>query len=152
MLLGVVVAHDQLGIDEDVAREDESCDNTITKLNLAVVWEESSHKAEQDHNPDGAEQVWGPVREVVLALAGNQAQGDEDAKREHKRGYDDAGFVERDDDGDGIGFQGGKSSKESQVHGVRLALPEGEAEEDEGTDERHPHHPLVCLDPVAVCL
>lgn len=147
----MVVAHDQLGVDQDVSRENQSRDDAIAKIDFAIVWEESGHEAEQNQDPDATEQVWGPVRKVILALAGEQTQSNEDAHCEDERGQDDSRFVHGDDDGDGVRLHGGKAGEEGQVHGVRFALPEGKAEEDKGTDERHPHHPLICLDPVAVC-
>ena len=79
LLLDMVVAHDELSVDQDVAREYQSRNDAVPKLDLAVVREESSHESEQDKNPDSAKKVWSPVCEIVLALAREQTQSNEDA-------------------------------------------------------------------------
>lgn len=101
--------------------------------------EEHGHEAEQHHHPQRAEKVRCPVREVVLALASEQAQRNEYAQCEEKRLQHNPGVGEGDDDGDGVCFHGGEAGEEDEVGRVRLALPEGEAEEDKGADQRHPH-------------
>lgn len=147
----MVVAHDHLRVNQDVGREDEGTHDAVAKLDLAVVREECVHEAEQDHHPDRAKQVRHPRREVVLCLASEQAECDEDAKGEDDCFEHNLGIGERDNDGDAVGFHGGESSKEDQVHGIRLALPEGEAEEYKGADYGPKHHPRVALNEAFVC-
>ena len=112
--------------------------------------EEHGHEAEQDHHPQRAEKVRCPVREVVLALAGEQAQRNEYAQGEEKRLQHNPGVGEGDDDGDGVSFHGSEAGEEEEVGRVRLAFPEGEAEEDEGADQRHPHERGRLLNEVLV--
>lgn len=45
-----------------------------------------------------------------------------------------------------------KHAQEGQVHRVTLPLPERQKHESDGSKERHPHCPLVRLDPVLVWL
>jgi hypothetical protein len=150
LLLDVVVAHDHLRVDQDVPREDERADDTVSQLDLAAVREERRHEAEQDHYPERAEQVRHPACEVILGLAREQGKRDKDAECEDG-GFDhDLGVCERYDDRDGVGFHGSEATKEQQVGRIRLALPEREAEECECAEQRHPHHPRVGLDPVLI--
>lgn len=44
LFLDVVVAHDQLGINEDISAEYETSNDAITKLDFAIVGEEGSHE------------------------------------------------------------------------------------------------------------
>lgn len=59
-LLDVVVANNQLCVDENVAREDEGCKTAVDQLTSAAVGEEGCHEAEQDQTPESAEKVWHP--------------------------------------------------------------------------------------------
>jgi len=106
----------------------------------------------QDHDPEGTKQIRLPRSKIILALTSKQSQTNKYAQGEDKRFEHDAGIIERCYDGDTVSLESGEPGKEYHVCRVRLALPEGKAKEDKGADERHPHHPLVCLDPVAVCL
>lgn len=150
LLLDMVVAHDQLRVDQNVAREDKRCDHSIAELNSAAVREEHGHEAKQDQDPERAKQVRHPACEVVLALASKQGKRNKDAEREDGCFYYDLGVCERNDDRDGVRFHGSESTKEQQVCRVRLALPESETQECEGAEHRHPHHPRICLYPVLV--
>lgn len=92
------------------------------------------------------------MRKVVLALACKQAQRDEYAQREEERLQHNLGIGKGHNDRDGVCFHGGEAGEEQEVCRVRLALPEGEAKENEGADQRHPHKPWSVLDKVLVRL
>lgn len=66
LLFDMVVAHDHLRVNQDVAREDQGADNAVAELDLAVVGEERRHEPEQDQYPQATKQVWHPARKVVL--------------------------------------------------------------------------------------
>lgn len=150
LLLDVVLAEDHLGVDEDVGAEDEGGSAAVEQLAGGAVREEHGHEAKHDEAPEGAEEVGHPRGEVVLCLAGEEGEGDEDAAGEDDGVEDDGGLVEGDDDGDGVGLGEGEEGEEEEVGGVGLALPVGEAEEDHGADERDPDDARVGLDPAAV--
>ena len=135
LLLDVVLAHDKLRVDEDVRAEDEGGETTVDKLGGGVVGEEHGHEAEHEQAPERAEEVGHPRGEVVLGLAGKGREEDEDGGGQDDSVEDDGGLVEADDDGDGVGFGEGEEREEEDVGWVRLALPEGEAEEDHCADE-----------------
>lgn len=135
LLLDVVVAQHELGVDEDVAREDEGGEPAVDQLGRAAVGEERGHEAEQDQAPQAAEQVRHPRREVVLRLAGEQREEHEDPARQDHGVQDDAGLVERHDDRDGVGLEQREAREEEKVRRVRLALPVGEEHERDGTEE-----------------
>lgn len=109
--------------------------------------EERSHETEDDEHPQRAEEVWHPAREVVLALAGEQCERNEDAECEDERLDDYPAVVEAGDDTDAVCFQTREAGQENEVCWVRLALPERQKHEADRSEERHPHHPLIRLDP-----
>lgn len=96
----MVVSHYHLGIHQDVAREDNSHDTGISQLNGAVVREEGGDKAEQDQGPQAHAQNTGPRRKVILGLAGEDGQADEDSSSQEDSLENNAGIVEGCDDGD----------------------------------------------------
>ena len=147
LLLNVIVSQNQLRVDQNVAAEDESRDHAVHELDGLASGEERSHEAEDDKHPERAEEIRHPAREVVLRLAGEQRQCDEDAEREDEGLDHDSRLVEGRDDADGVGFEDGEAGQEEQVRRVGLALPEGEEHEGDGAEERAPHHPAVVLDP-----
>lgn len=98
----MIVPHDKLGVHQDVAAEDESGDDAVAQLDLAIVREEHGHEAEDDEHPERAKQVWNPAREVVLGLASEERERDEDAKREDESFDNDLGIVEGSDYRDGV--------------------------------------------------
>ena len=51
LLLNMIVAHDELGVDQDIAAEDEGCHGSIDELRSAVIGEECSHESEKDEYP-----------------------------------------------------------------------------------------------------
>lgn len=55
LLLDVVLAHDELGIDKDVAGEDERGEAAIDQLAGAAIRQEGGHESEQDEAPQRAE-------------------------------------------------------------------------------------------------
>lgn len=81
LLFHVMMAQDQLGIDQDVPAEDQSSQSTVDQLAGAAVGEEHGHKTEQQQAPQGAEQVRHPTGEVIFRLAGEGRQEDEDTGR-----------------------------------------------------------------------
>lgn len=135
LLLDVVLAHDELCVDEDVGAEDEGGDAAVDELAGGAVGEEGGHEAEEDEAPEGAEEVGHPGGEVVLCLAGEEGEEDEDAGGEDDCVEDDFGLVEGDDDGDGVGLGEGEEAEEEEVCRVGLALPVGEEHEDYGAEE-----------------
>ena len=147
LLLDVVVAHDQLRVHQDVAGEDQGGDHSVAELHGRRLGEEGRHEAEQNQHPQRSEEVRHPARKVVLGLARKQAQRHEDAQCEYDRLQHNVAIREGDDDRDRVGLHGSEPGEEQEVGGIRFALPEGEAQEDKGADERHPHGPLVRLDP-----
>lgn len=98
------MAHNQLRINEDISREDERSNTAINELDAAIVGEESSHEPEDYEQPQSAEQVGHPVREIIFGLACEEGQGHEDAERDDEGLNDDARVVERGYDADGVGF------------------------------------------------
>lgn len=150
LLLDVVVAHDELGVDEDVAGEDERRDAAVHELQRAARGEEGGHEPEDDEEPQRAEQVGDPVREVVLGLAREQRQRDEDAQRDDQRLHDDPRVVERRDHADRVRLQRREPRQEEQVRRVALALPVRQEHEPDRAEQGHHHEPEVRLDPSAV--
>ena len=80
-LLNMIVAHNKLGVDQDISTEDERCHGSVDKLSSAIVGKEGCHKSKKDEYPETSEQVGHPIREVVFCLASEQSQSDEDASR-----------------------------------------------------------------------
>jgi len=143
LLLDLVVSHDHLGVDQNVSTEDESTDDSVSQLKSAGVGEEGGHEAEDDHDPQSEEEVWLPAREIVLGLAREEGEGDEDSKCEDEGLEHDLAFVEGRDDADAVGLESCESTEEEQIGWVRLALPEGQEHEADCAEERDPEHPLV---------
>lgn len=146
----MVMPHNQLRINEDIRREDQRTQHTIDKLHGTVERQEHGHKPEQNHEPQRAKQVRHPVREVVLGLAGEERQGDEDAQRQNERLHDDLGVVEGCYHADGVGFEEGEAGEEEEVCGVGLALPVCCEHEAEGAEDGDYHEPEVGLNPCSV--
>ena len=110
LLLNMIVAHDKLGVHQDVSTEDERCHGSVDKLGSAVVWKEGCDKSKKDQYPETSEQVRHPTGEVVLCLASEQSQSNENASRQHESQKDDPRVVEGHDNGYGVGFQEGKAT------------------------------------------
>lgn len=91
----MIVSHNQLRIDENITREDKRAKHTIDDLNRAVERDEHSHEPEQDHEPQRAEQVWHPIGEVILGLACEEGQGEENSKCQCERLHHYPRVVER---------------------------------------------------------
>ena len=60
LLLNMIVSHDKLRVNQDVAAEDERSDNTVAELEAGRLREEPGHEAEEDEDPEGAEEVGHP--------------------------------------------------------------------------------------------
>lgn len=108
LLFNVIVAHYELSVDEDISREDEGGNSAVNQLHCAVLREEDSHETEDDEQPKSAEEIWHPVSEVILCLAGEDSQRDKDGKGDNEGLQHDSRVVERDEDADGVGLEGGK--------------------------------------------
>ena len=93
-LLDVVVAHHKLSINQDIGREEQGNDARVCKLHSAVVWEECRHEAKQNHRPKCTEEIWHPIREVILGLAGKECETDEESSRKKDSLQDNTRFVE----------------------------------------------------------
>lgn len=104
-LLHMVVPDDQLGVDKNVAAEDERRQSAVDEFARAAVGEESSHESEQNESPKSAEKVGHPASEVVLGLARESGEEDKDTRGEENGVEDDGGLVKGDDDGDSVGFE-----------------------------------------------
>jgi hypothetical protein len=150
LLLDMIVAHDQLGIDEDISGEDEGGDGAVDELDLAIHGEEGGHKPKQDQEPQRPHQVRHPAGEVVFGLARKQGQRDEQAQRQHQRLHDNPRLVERRHHADRVGLQQREARQEEQIRRVALALPVGDQHEAERAEDRDQHQPEVGLDPEPV--
>lgn len=104
LLLNVVMAHNQLSINENISREDQRRQPTVDQLRGAIVREERRHEPEENQEPKAPEEIGHPVGEVVFGLAGEQGERDEDAEGEDERLDDDAGVIEGGHHADGVGF------------------------------------------------
>jgi len=118
----VVVADHELGINENVSREDQSSNNAVSELHAARLGEESSHEAEEDKHPKRTEQVRHPAGEVVLRLTGKQSQGNKDTEREDERLKNDSRLVHAGDHRYAVGLKCGEGGKEGEVHGLCILL------------------------------
>ena len=137
------MSHDHLGVDQDVAAENEGTDNAVSELKSAGVWEEGSHEAEDDHDPKSTEEVWHPAREIILGLTSEEGEGDEDSKSKNECFEYDLAFIKGSDNTDAVGFESCESTEKKQVGWVGLALPESQEHEADGAEERDEKHPLV---------
>lgn len=112
LLLDMVVSHDELCVDQDVATEDECTNNAVSQLNGAGVREEGCHEAEDDDNPEGTGKIGDPAGKVVLGLAGEEGECDKDTKREDQSLKHNLALEEGCDDTDRVCFHCGETSKE----------------------------------------
>lgn len=60
LLLNMVVAHNHLSVDEDVAAEDEGSEASIDELAGRAIRKEHGHESEEDEAPQSAEEVGHP--------------------------------------------------------------------------------------------
>ncbi len=60
LLLDMVMTHDQLGVNEDVATEDKSSDTTVNTISRAIGGQERSHEYEKNESPKCAEEIGHP--------------------------------------------------------------------------------------------
>lgn len=94
LLLNLVMSDDQLGVHQNVPAEDQRRNDSISELDTFRLREESRHEPEKDQNPQCAEEVWHPGREIVFRLTREDGQEDEDSERKYERLQHDSGFVE----------------------------------------------------------
>ena len=92
--LNVVVAHDQLGVDQDIGAEQESADTAVDEFHGAIVGKEGGHEAKDDQDPEQAKHIRHPAGEVIFRLARKQRQSDKDAQRQDQRLQHDPRLVE----------------------------------------------------------
>ena len=104
LLLDMVMAHNKLGIDQDITAEDEGGSTSVDELGGRVVGEESSHESEDDKSPERAEEIRHPRGKVVLGLTSEGSEEDEDSGSQNNGVKNDGSLVERNDDRDGVGF------------------------------------------------
>lgn len=126
----MVLAHNQLGVDEDIATEYESRDASINQLRGGAVREKHHHEAHQNQRPESTEKVGHPACEVIFGLAGKDGQEYENASSYNDGVEDDFGVIEGDDHADGVGFEEGESREEEEIGRVGVALPVGQEQED----------------------
>ena len=74
LLFHMIVPHDQLCVNQDVARKDQSRHPTIHSIHSLATREEASHESEDDEHPQGTKQIRLPRGEVVFALAGEERE------------------------------------------------------------------------------
>lgn len=127
LLFGKSRPHTYLSVDQDVAAEDQGSYDAVAELDARRLREEGRHEAEQDKDPERAEQVGHPRREVVLGLASEERQGDKDAESEDERFDHDPAIVEGGNDADAVCLKTREARKEDEVHRVGLSLPERKA-------------------------
>jgi hypothetical protein len=125
LLLNVVVANDKLGVYQDVSREDQRSDNTVAELDSARLGEEGGHEAEDDEHPECAKEVRHPACEVVLGLAGEYSEGDEDGEGEDERLQHDPGLEHAGNNRNAVGFECSERCEEGEVHRLGSALVAG---------------------------
>ena len=125
LLLNVVVADNELGVHQDVSREDQRSDDAVAELDSGRLREESGHEAEDDENPECAEEVRHPACEVVLGLAGKERKGDEDGEGENECLEHDPGLEHAGDDRDAVCFECGEGCEEGEVHRLDGVLVAG---------------------------
>lgn len=94
LLFNVVVAHDQLGINENIPTEDQSGQPAVDQLAGATVGEEHGHEAEQQQAPESTEQVGHPAGEVIFCLAGERRQENKDTGGKENGVEDNRGVVD----------------------------------------------------------
>lgn len=85
LLLDVVVSHDELSINQNVAAEDEGADNAVAQLDSACVGEEGCHESENNNDPESSCEIRNPAGKVIFGLAGEQREGDKDSESKDKR-------------------------------------------------------------------
>lgn len=83
LFLDVVVSHDQLRVDENIAAEDQRRTCAVDEFHGRVVREERSHESEDDQDPQSAKKIGHPARKVVFALAGEEGEEDENREGDH---------------------------------------------------------------------
>ncbi|KAI7977022.1 hypothetical protein EIK77_002532 [Talaromyces pinophilus] len=134
------MAHNELRINEDISTENQRSNTAINELHAAIVREESSHESEDDEQPQRAEEVWHPVREIVFGLACKQSQSDEDSERDDEGLHDDARVEHESDCAD----EGDDHEPEIGLDpGAVGVAEEGDAAEDGGEEDLH--GPIKCV-------
>lgn len=135
LFFDVVLPHDELRVHQDVRAENQCGEATVDQLSGGAIGKEHGHEAEQEQGPKGAEEIGHPGSEVVLGLAGEGREEDEDAGGENDGVENDGGLVEGYDDGDAVCLEQGEAGEEQKVRRVGLALPKGEEHESDGAEE-----------------
>lgn len=123
LLLHVIMTHNQLRIDKNIRREKERSDSRVCQLNCAVMWEERCHKAKQYHRPQRTEQVWHPRGEIILGLAGEKSQANEEPRGYQNSLEDKSGLVEGHDHGDGVCLETCETGQEKEIGRIGLPFP-----------------------------
>ena len=111
----MVVSHHELCVHQNVPTENERNDDAVCEIDLLVVREEHGHEAKDDDQPQSAKEVRDPARKVILCLAGEQRQDDEDSEREDERLNDDLLLIERGNDRDAVSFESSEDTEENEV-------------------------------------
>lgn len=146
------MSHNKLGIHKDISAKYQSRPSTINQFDSAIPGQEHSHEAEEDEEPESSEQVGHPVGKVILGLAREERQRDEEPEGQDEGLDDDVGAVEWSHDADCVGFQGGEGGEEEEIGRVAFPFPVCEKHADESADQRHDHQPWVGLDPIPVAV
>lgn len=131
----MVRAHDELGVDKDVAAEDEGGQGAVDELGGGAVGQEHGDEAEEYEAPEGAKEVRHPRGEVVLGLEGERGQEDKHASSQEDSVEHDRRVVKGHDHGDGVCLEQREAAEEEQVGGVRFALPVGQEHHAHGAEE-----------------
>lgn len=94
LLLNVIVAHNKLGVHEDITGEDQGTQHTVDELGGATKRHKHGHESEKDHEPQRAEEVGHPAGKVIFSLACEERERDKDAQCKGQGLHDNPGFVE----------------------------------------------------------
>jgi hypothetical protein len=139
LLLHMIMSHNKLRVHKNIPAKNQRSNPTPHKLHGTIRREERSHEPKNYQTPEPPEEVRHPARKVILCLAGEGRERDEDAERDDEGLDNDARIVEGGDDADGVGFEEREAGEEEEVGRVGLAFPEGEEEEADGAEEGGPH-------------
>ena len=66
----MIMPHDELCVDQNVAAENQRRDDAVAELEAGGVREEHGHEAEEDEDPEGAEEVGHPSHKSVSRAKG----------------------------------------------------------------------------------
>lgn len=146
----MIVPHDQLSVHENICAKEQCSNSSIHELRSAIVRKESCHEPEQNKAPKSSKKIWHPGCEVIFCLTGEQCKRNEYTGCQDESFKYDCCVIERNYDGNGVGFQSRETTQEEKVRWIGFALPECQEHESDGSKKRDPHHPGIRLNPCLV--